>query len=616
MKHLRLLLVALLILVVGCTNEPSDVQFSLDSYYVTIPSEGGEVAVKVVSNHGWELRGYTSWCEPSVKSGRGSASGEVVTFSAGVADNDREVTYRFHAGSEIFELRVAQRKLAQLNAKESDYFWVLPDGGEICFEYETNMQCKVVVPDDAQGWLSGDTRALGQGRAMLQATANTSGVSREARVEVRSVEVDTMSLFFTVRQPSSYNAILYTTTDGEPLELDSAKFSSTITNNLVYDGVGIVEFDDVLIEIGEQAFYLSYDKRLKSVILPDMVEVIGSSAFYESERLETITLPSSLHTIGTGAFAECGLLTEVTIPDGVTTIGDGAFRACSRLRWVTMTDSVTSLGALCFDGCEALEEVRLSDSIIAIQDSTFYGCVALRKVNIPASVEVIGCYSFCGCVVMEDIKLPEGLHSLGRYAFMSCHELTNIDIPEGVTLIDDSGFGDCPKLTRVTLPESLTMLGSNAFVECTSLRTINIPKGITELSSGVFVGCQSLNDVVLPDRLKVVGSSAFAGCESLTTIDIPATVTHINDSAFAYCYSLERAVVRNESLRQIQSYAFAHCYALDRLELYALQPPQLSESNIFDGCSDSLRVGVPAESLDEYRTSSEWRVYADMIEAL
>ena len=113
-----------------------------------------------------------------------------------------------------------------------------------------------------------------------------------------------------------------------------------------------------------------------------------------------------------------------------------------------------------------------------------------------------------------------------------------------------------------------------------------------------------------------MGDFAFDGCTSLTEIDIPASVTHINQSAFAYCHSLERATVRSEHLKQIQGGAFAYCPSLTHLELHSIAPPQLPELNIFDGCSELLKIYVPATSVETYRSDASWSTYASYITLL
>ena len=615
-RLISLIMTALMALASGCSNKPEMVQFSLDASEIKIPANGGSAEVRILCNMAWELRGNASWCEPSIKSGRGSATGEVVSFTAERADNDRKVTYRFVAGGETFELVVKQKMVPQLKTLDNGTHWVMPEGGEVVLNYEANIECEIVIPSEAAEWLSAATRALGVHSTKLVTQPNTTNVSREAEVVVRSVKNPIMSVKFTIRQPSDKNLIRYTTTDGKIFEPKSDAFNTAITNNVYLNGEGIIEFKNRLTTIRNEAFYLPYTNNLKSVVLPNGVESIGEAAFYRCFRLKDVTLPTSLLTIGDSAFAECELLTDIIIPDGVQAIGNGAFRWCYGLRSVTMSDSVTELGFLCFDGCKALESVRLSDNITTIQNSTFYWCTALRELNIPSNLEIIEDYALCACATLPNILLPDGLKSIGKFAFMSCHEFTDIDIPEGVTLMDENCFGDCPKLERASLPESLQELGSNAFYGCSSLREVNIPEGITKLSNALFQDCESLESVKLPSRLKVVGDLAFAGCTSLTEIDLPATVTYINQLAFAYCHSLKRAVVRNEQLKQIQGNAFAYCPSLTRLELYSIEPPQLLELNIFDGCKDSLGVYVPATSVEAYKSDAGWSSYANYIHPL
>lgn len=611
MTHLRLLIAAMLLFITGCSNDNIEVRFSLDSYDVTIPAEGGMVDVTVISNCSWELTGYTSWCEPSTKSGRGSITGEVISFVAERADKDRSITYRFNAGGEVFELRVSQQKVVALQPIDNDFLWILPSGGEATFEYETNMTCEVIIPEEAETWLSCDTRALTQRRAVVSATTNDTGISREASVMIRSTEVDNISISFTIHQPSTSNTILYTTTTGDIIEPKAGSLCVPIANNIIYDGMGIMEFTVPLIAIGDQAFY---NLPIRSITLPDSLISIGNSSFSNCVNLSDIVLPPSLRTIEECAFQSCGSLPAITIPEGVTTIGPGAFRLCSSLAGVTMGDSVTSLGMLCFEGCEALEDVRLSDNITAIDKSTFYGCMSLRSLNIPSATSIIDCYAFCGCIMLDEATLPTGLTELGEFAFMSCHELSEIIVPEGVTSIGDNCFGDCTNLERVTLPTSLEELGDSAFFECLSLENITIPEGISRLD-GTFTNCINLRNITLPESITIIGDYTFAGCASLTHFTAPTDVTHINQSAFEACTMLE-SMVLGKKIKQIQNRAFADCISLRRIDIDAVTPPNMLESNIIDGSNEACRIYVPAASLELYMNDSMWSTYADILEAL
>ena len=53
--------------------------------------------------------------------------------------------------------------------------------------------------------------------------------------------------------------------------------------------------------------------------------------------------------------------------------------------------------------------------------------------------------------------------------------------------------------------------------------------------------------------------------------------------------------------------------SLTHLELYSIEPPQLPELSIFDGCSEKLGVYVPTESVETYKGDAAWSTYANYI---
>ena len=107
---------------------------------------------------------------------------------------------------------------------------------------------------------------------------------------------------------------------------------------------------------------------LASILIPNSVAGIGSSAFYGCENLLSVGFEegSKLGTIGASAFYECTSLASISIPSGVTSIGNSAF-----------------------SGCKSLKSVELPSSLIVLNRCTFLGCVALERVYIPSSVTTI-----------------------------------------------------------------------------------------------------------------------------------------------------------------------------------------------------------------------------------
>ena len=130
-------------------------------------------------------------------------------------------------------------------------------------------------------------------------------------------------------------------------------------------------------EIGEKAFRGCY--AIKSIKLPETLEIIGDEAFSSCDGLSTITIPNSVETIGKRAFAYCSGLSTITIPNSVETIGDNAFSYCDGLSTITIPNSVETIGkeafAYCFneDKNKGLSEIEIPNSVTSIGENAFTG---------------------------------------------------------------------------------------------------------------------------------------------------------------------------------------------------------------------------------------------------
>ena len=107
---------------------------------------------------------------------------------------------------------------------------------------------------------------------------------------------------------------------------------------------------------------------IKTVELPETIELIGSNSFYNWTGLTSINIPSKVKTIGAFAFKNCTSLTSITIPKNVTSLGGPTFSGCTSLTTVTIEEG--------FNG--------------SFQGPTFSGCTSLKTVHIPSSVTSVG----------------------------------------------------------------------------------------------------------------------------------------------------------------------------------------------------------------------------------
>ena len=126
-----------------------------------------------------------------------------------------------------------------------------------------------------------------------------------------------------------------------------------------------------------------------------------------------------------------------------------------------------------------------------------------------------------------------------------------------------------------------------------------------------FLACENLN-ITLPEGIKIIGSSAFTSC-GFTTVTIPNSVTTIDAAAFVNNKNLTD--VHISSTCGIGNNAFGYCKSLVNVYCSTTQPPYsyMHGKNFFSEVSADLKIYVPTESVDTYKTANVWKDYADKI---
>ena len=432
-------------------------------------------------------------------------------------------------------------------------------GGNVTLSFLTNVECEAVIPAEASDWISvAETRALEYDSITLCVAQNTSE-RRSANVKVQSLD-GKLSVEYTIVQAAP---------------------SSTSTPEVDDDGniLGTPASNEI--------FYTSKDGKIVTPVNKDVFGGVLLSNTYDN-GVGVITFDRPITSVGDYAFKDCRSLTSVTIPESVTSIGNSAFAYCSSLTSVTIPESVTAIGGL-----------------------AFYRCSSLTSVTIPESVTTIGDSAFAFCGSLTSVTIPESVTSIGDSAFEYCSSLTSVTIPDSVTTIGDSAFEYCSSLTSVTIGKGVTTIGGSAFSGCSSLTSVTIPDSVTTIESEVFSGCSSLTSVTIPDSVTTIGGSAFSGCSSLTSVTIPDSVTSIGKSVFQSCAILEQVVI-GSGVKKIGSDAFRYCYVLNDISIKATTPPSIDATS-FNDIGASPIFYVPTESVEAYKSATNWSEYANYI---
>lgn len=325
---------------------------------------------------------------------------------------------------------------------EGEYV-VNAEGGEIILVITTNIEYDIVIPGDAQSWLSvADTRAeLRMEKLTFTVAENKTNDERSSVVTLYDKDGNILQKINIIQSAKSNtianNEIWYTTTNGEklfPYTTEASVFGAIIVSNTYEDGKGVLVFD------------------------------------------------GDVTSIGLRAFINCTNLATITIPDSVTTIGICAFTRCYNLT--------------AFNGKFASKDGRcliVGDTLIS------FAPAGLTEYAIPDSVTSIGNYALCDCNSLTSVTIPDSVTTIGHFAFSGCSSLTSVTIGDGVTTIGEDAFSGCYSLTSVTIPDSVTTIGINAFYCCSSLTSVYC-KAVTPPTggSGMFVSNASGRKIYVP----------------------------------------------------------------------------------------------------------------------
>ena len=169
-------------------------------------------------------------------------------------------------------------------------------------------------------------------------------------------------------------------------------------------------------------------------------------------------------------------------------------------------------------------------------------------------------------------------------------------------------------IKSVNIPTTVTSLSSQCFSGCSSLIEITIPDSVTSIGNTCFKNCSSLTGITIPNGVISLSSQCFYGCSSLTGITIPESVTSLRDWCFSICSSLKEITIP-DAVTSIEMYCFYLCRSLTSVTCKATTPPNLGATAFYSNPS-TMVIYVPAESVDAYKSATNWSKYADKIQAI
>lgn len=262
--------------------------------------------------------------------------------------------------------------------------------------------------------------------------------------------------------------------------------------------------------------------------------------------------------------------------------------------------------------------------------SAYTGKITIPEIvnyeNVTYTVNTIGQKAFFYSR-MDSLFLPQTIATIENAAFYRSRGIYELNLPN-LTTIGNEAFRYCGTITRVVLPEGVSV-GRTTFQRCLSLKEIHFPNSMTSLPYACLYACTSLEHVDLPPLLTSIPSECFTACLSLKSISIPETVKSINYWAFRGCIALEKFYIpknvttlgdeiicgnpldpdtgdcfKVDGVRQTGDMSKMKSVFIDRET-----PPQCSSTAFLRVIKSNVRLFVPENSVETYKSQSQYADY-------
>ena len=316
-----------------------------------------------------------------------------------------------------------------------------------------------------------------------------------------------------------------------------------------------------------------------NVYIGGCVDTIGKDALYGLKNMTACTIGNGTKRIMNNAFKSCRSLSSLTIPNTVEII-DTKFVFGDQSQNVTPWWLSYSANTNNHYG----NIVYINDVAVAATATT------VSTFNFKENTKCIAGSCFSNCTNFSIINIPSTVKYIGDNAFYECSNLSQLTLNEGLEIIEHSAFRQCKKLKSVTIPNSVTTLEGYAFSYDSGLTSVTIGSGLTSVGDFIFAYCSSITNVSITEGLTKLGKTMFEKCNKLSSVVIPSTIEYIGDNAFSYCSGLTSVTCLAEN------------------------PPELGTSTVF--YNSTCPIYVPAESVDAYKSATNWSTYASRIQAI
>lgn len=386
------------------------------------------------------------------------------------------------------------------------------------------------------------------------------------------------------------------------------------------------KYDDPDFVIEENRI-MKYIGHSKTVIVPEGIEELESSSFWDNQSIEEVVLPSTLKNMGGDTFYNCKNLRKINIPCSVELMGNNPFAGCPLVKVTNESKHyVTKNGALYTADMKTMiycsikgneSEFVVPEGVTVICKHAFFLCDRFTTIVLPTSLEKMENNPFSGCSKLELVNHSKAYfikddviyNGFKTSVVGALNKIKNkrLVILDGVKTINRNSFWNCKGIECIVFPKSLNDIGYNPFVGCSNIHFesnspyYKVVDGVLYNKDVSKVVCypswKAVGHVKLPDSVRTLERGAFSGCDKMTGLDLH-NVNIVNKSCFTNCSSL-KSLYCSDLITYIGEWAFAYCSSLEEV---SINSKAIVDNNAFSNCPARL---VKRESRTNYVIESE-----------
>lgn len=288
------------------------------------------------------------------------------------------------------------------------------------------------------------------------------------------------------------------------------------------------------------------------------------------------------------AFNGYSKIKTLILPNNIDVIGDRAFQGCSNLKKIRISKG--NLESLTFYGCTNLEEAILGEGSIRVGSAVFSGCSKLSKLLIISEDFVLSSYSpFFGCAKLTNININNTNQSYKVIDGI----LYSIDGKKVIL------YPVAKEDKEISIIDSVNDIGFASFSNTINLEKVIIPTSVDKVQSRAFEGGQKLEQVTI--GAKTINSQAFYGCSKLKAVEFNGSSINIGEVCFCNDSELENVIFNTQSIKIGAYNVFQNCNKLKEIKIGENNTQyKIIDGVLFTSDEKTIVLYPVAKELDEY----------------